>query len=544
MADHNHTPGSPAGPTDEAALGSTSGSDGMPASGSDGMPASGSIAESDGMPADGPADRTAAGSADRLTVEELIRFPALQLRVLAGHAGLGRSVSWAHVSELDDPTPWLLGAELIMTTGIAIPRSAARQRAYLERLDDAGVSALALSAQLHVPPLHRAFLAAAEERGMPVLEVPLAVPFIAVAQEVAAAVQEDARQRLGAQLQVFGALRWMASEDLGTATLFRRLERLSGYTVYLCTPQGRPLLPGVPVPDPGLLPRTAEAPPTIPGGFVLPVPAPGGPAGFLVALEREGARPAGLAVAQHIATVAALQVAMARHERETLRREGAEILAELLQDVLDPATARRRLIRLGLPDDELVLLAVRGVSDDGLLRALDDRPFLMLGRGDDRYVLGTAEAAAAVAGVPGVAAGVSRPFAAGTSLRVARREAVWAVSRAAESGQALVRYGDDTAGRWLPEDPAVLSALVEHVLGEVIRYDAAHDSHLLASVRTWMERDRRTEDAAAALHVHPNTLAYRLRRFTALTGRDLSSTGAFTEVWLAVRAAGQLGLTG
>lgn len=90
----------------------------------------------------------------------------------------------------------------------------------------------------------------------------------------------------------------------------------------------------------------------------------------------------------------------------------------------------------------------------------------------------------------------------------------------------------------------MLSALVEHVLGEVIRYDAAHDSHLLASVRTWMERDRRTEDAAAALHVHPNTLAYRLRRFTALTGRDLSSTGAFTEVWLAVRAAGQLGLTG
>ncbi|MEV4184037.1 helix-turn-helix domain-containing protein [Streptosporangium canum] len=58
-----------------------------------------------------------------------------------------------------------------------------------------------------------------------------------------------------------------------------------------------------------------------------------------------------------------------------------------------------------------------------------------------------------------------------------------------------------------------------------------------------LSANRRTEDAAAALHVHPNTLAYRLRRFTALTGRDLSSTGAFAEVWLAVRAAGQLGLT-
>jgi purine catabolism regulator len=321
--------------------------------------------------------------ATRVSVEDLVRSPALQLRVLAGEAGLSRSVSWAHVSELEDPTPWLLGAEVIMTTGLGVPRTAARQRAYLERLDDAGVSALALSAQLHVPPLHRAFLAAAEERGMPLLEVPLAVPFIAIAQEVAAAAQEDARQRLGAQLQVFGALRWLAAEDLDTATLFKRLERLSGYDVYLCTPQGRPLLPGVPVPALDVLPAQPDAPPTIPGGFVLPVPAPGGPAGYLVAFERGGARPAGLAVVQHIATVAALQVAMARHDRETLRREGAETLSELLQDVLDPMAARRRLARMGLSlDTETVLLVVKGAPDESLRRVLDDRPHLVLRRGD------------------------------------------------------------------------------------------------------------------------------------------------------------------
>jgi Regulator of polyketide synthase expression len=106
----------------------------------------------------------------------------------------------------------------------------------------------------------------------------------------------------------------------------------------------------------------------------------------------------------------------------------------------------------------------------------------------------------------------------------------------------LIHYGDDTTGRWLPDDRAALSALVEHVLGEVLRYDSGHGSHLLVSVRTWMERDRRTEDAAAALHIHPNTLAYRLRRFAELTGRELSSTAAFTEVWLAIQAAGQLGI--
>lgn len=481
-------------------------------------------------------------AADKLTVEDLLSYPALQLSVKAGRAGLGRSVSWAHASELADPTPWLLGAEVIMTAGLAVPRTAGGQRAYLERLDDAGVSALALSAQLHMPPLHDAFFDAAEDRGFPVLEVPLAVPFIAVSQEVAASVQEDARHRLGAQLQVFGSLRWLVAEDLDTPALLRRLESLSGYDVYLCTPQGRPLLPGVPTPDPGVLPASVDAPPTIPGGFVLPVPAPGGPAGFLVAHERQGAQPAGLAVVQHIATVAALRLAMVRIERETLRREGAETLAELLQEVLDPEAARRRLARHAIEGDA-VLLVVRRTTDEALLRCLENRPHLLLTRGEDRYVLGAPELAEALGGLPDVAAGMSRPFAPGAALRVAQREALWAVSKAAESGRSVVRYGDDSTGRWLPDDPAVLTALVEHVLGEVLRYDAAHDAQLLVSARTWMERDRRTETAAAALHIHPNTLSYRLRRFGTLAGRDLTSTGALAEVWLAIQAAGTLGLT-
>lgn len=495
----------------------------------------------------------AASGTSPLSVGDLVRSPALQLRVLAGAAGLGRPVSWAHVSELEDPTPWLLGAEVIMTTGLAVPRSAARQRAYVHRLDDAGVSGLALSAQLHVPPLHRAFTTAADERGLPVLEVPLPVPFIAVAQEVAAAVQGDVRQRLGAQLQVFGALRWVASEDVAAAEVFRRLEQLSGYALYLCTPQRRPLLPGVPVPDErhhGLLPASAESPPTVPGGYVLPVPAPGGFAGYLLALERSGARHAGLAVVQHIATVAALQLAMLRQESETLRREGAETLAEMLAGLLDEGLARRRLARAGVPASAQVQLAVvRGhggpVDGDAVVRALQDSGagHLLLRQQRDLVVLAVAgaELAAALRGLEGTRAGASGAFPAGAPLDVPRREALWALARATDSAQPLVVYGRDTAGRWLAEDAGALRALVDHTVGPAARYDAQHGSALLRSVRTWMEQDRRTDAAARALHVHPNTLAYRLRRFETLTGRSLASTADLTEVWLALQAAGHLG---
>ncbi|MFI6058198.1 hypothetical protein [Streptomyces sp. NPDC051286] len=40
-----------------------------------------------------------------------------------------------------------------------------------------------------------------------------------------------------------------------------------------------------------------------------------------------------------------------------------------------------------------------------------------------------------------------------------------------------------------------------------------------------------------------SAMTYRLRRFGALADRDLASTGALAEVWLAIQAAGALGLT-
>jgi PucR family transcriptional regulator, purine catabolism regulatory protein len=484
-------------------------------------------------------------------VEDLLRSPALQLRLIAGEPGTGRRVAWAHVSELEDPTPWLFGSEMIMTTGIAIPASAARQRAYLERLDDAGVACLALSEQLHVPPLTDAFLAAAGQRGFPVVEVPLPVPFMAISQEVAAAVQAGTGQRLNAQLQVFGAVRWLAAGTLSTQEIFARLERLSGYRLYACTTQRGPLLDGVPVPPPDhakLIPGTPTSPPTVPGGYVLPVSGPRGTAGYILAVETDGATPAGVSVVQHIATVAALQLSMQAHERETLRREGAETLAEMLRGVLDTAVVTRRLAVHGFaPEARLMLAIVRpknpGTDGDAAVDTLAQGGFpqLVLRQEEDLFVLIPDDQAARAALASGATAvGTSLPFRAGASLRVARREAQWAITRAVESGRDAVSYGDDRTGRWLTSASADLQALVDDVLGAVTGYDDAHGGDLLPTIRTWLEHDRQTDKAAGALHIHPNTLLYRVRRFEQITGRSLASTEGLAETWLALRAAATL----
>jgi purine catabolism regulator len=369
-----------------------------------------------------------------------------------------------------------------------------------------------------MPRLTRAVLATADERGFPLLEVPLSVPFMAIAQEVAAAVQADSTQRLNAQLQVFGAVRWLTSGELDEAQVFARLSRLSGLRLYVCSVAGAPLFPGVPVPPPDLrhlLPTVPDAPPTVPGGFVLPIPVAGGPAGYLLAMEQPGVANAGLAVVQHMATVAALQLTMRRHGEEILRREGAETLADLLQGDHPPEVVTRRLTRAGFrrgtPLQLVVLRASAGVvDDDRVARALADAGLrhLLLNTRDATYLLSRSgpELAEVLAGIPDLRAGASRPFALGTLLGLARREALWAAARAGDAGLAFVAYGSDAIGRWTVEDAASLRSLVTSVLGAAQAYDAEHDGELVRTVQTWLERERQTAPAATALHIHPNTL--------------------------------------
>jgi purine catabolism regulator len=242
--------------------------------------------------------------------------------------------------------------------------------------------------------------------------------------------------------------------------------------------------------------------------------------------------------------VAALQLSMLAHEREMLRREGAETLAEMLQGVLDRPVVARRLAAKGFAAGAALLLAVirprqKTADVDRVADALADAglPCLILRQQDELFVLvhDDDRARGALTGALDAAVGLSRAFPADASLAVARREALWALDRAVEAGRDVVSYGDDRTGRWLTSDSADLRALVEQVLGAVIDYDAAHASDLVTSVRVWLEHDRQTDRAAAALHIHPNTLLYRVRRFEQISGRSLASTESLAEVWLALR---------
>ena len=57
------------------------------------------------------------------------------LELAAGEDGADAPVRWVHISELPDPTPWLSGGELLLTTGIQLDTDE-RQREFVRLLAD------------------------------------------------------------------------------------------------------------------------------------------------------------------------------------------------------------------------------------------------------------------------------------------------------------------------------------------------------------------------------------------------------------------------
>ena len=62
-----------------------------------------------------------------VSLEWLLAQHDLGLRLVAG-VPTRESLTWAHASDLVDPTPWLTGGELILTTGLSQLDEAAQRQ--------------------------------------------------------------------------------------------------------------------------------------------------------------------------------------------------------------------------------------------------------------------------------------------------------------------------------------------------------------------------------------------------------------------------------
>ena len=341
---------------------------------------------------DVPAERTRREPArSMLTVAE----PARRARPRARRSTAGaaeRRIRWVHISELEDPTPFLSGGELLLTTGHQPderPPGSASSSACSPTRDAAG---LGFGTGFDHAELPEALVEEARARELPLFEIPYEMPFIALTECAFTKLVNErllgarARDRGPRPARGPGARR--ARSRRGDAR-DRRVGRRRGAAARRPRPRARPpsrrsaasrqaAVAAIRAEvsersEAGRQAMFVAEDGTLAGRAVaVPVPIGGsGPRGHWLVVARRSGKVGDLErlIARQAAMVVALELMRERAVGETERRLAGDVLAEALGGNLGADELRGRLQPFGIDGRVAVLLFE-------LERAADDAEML------------------------------------------------------------------------------------------------------------------------------------------------------------------------
>ena len=501
-----------------------------------------------------------------LTVRDLVSTPDLGLALLTEGPGVDRPVTWVHVSELRDPTPFLSGGEMLLTTGLVFAANLDADE-YVRRLSDANVVGLGFGIGLSHRAVPADLLAAARRHGLPILEVPKQTPFIAISRAVCEALAADEFAAVTKTFTAQQALTKAALSTAGPERLARLLAQQVGGWVVLLDPAGAPIAAS---------PETARSKVAalVPEMKVLAAHRGTVSSGFplgadTVSLQSVGTgqrgraflavgRPGPLAPAERHLVNAAVMLLTIRLEQSSSTDAGlGKLRSAVLRLVLSGHSELARPIAeqfsTGLPKEPVTVLVATGdITDIGaqlddphppapgmLVAQLGEELVVLVSGGPDAAaecatrieLAGLARGGPAAGGViVGISGSTTYP-----ALAVAHRQALQANAFGGRTGRAVTTF-DEIA---MPGITAMLGpdearAFAESLLAPLIAHDLAGRGDLVNSLRAWLSHHGQWDPSAAALGVHRHTLRHRITTVGELLGRDLDSPGTRSELWLAL----------
>ncbi|WP_347353844.1 PucR family transcriptional regulator [Intrasporangium sp.] len=491
----------------------------------------------------------------------------LGLTVLSGHVGLRHEISWAHTSELVDPTPWLDGGELLLTLGLSLPVDQVGRDEYVARLARAGLAGLAFDTGMVHEQVPAEVVAAGDRYGLPVLAVSARTSFIAISKRIITTLNAD---RVN-EVALISQHQDRVAEGALTAGPVGALEALSaalGVTTALVDPAGRVVRAcGTGLPQLEAQLRVVWARPRRP---VSMTHADDSGILMLQTLDTDQPSPMALAVwasrplsqherllVSHAVTVLALATRTSRSVR-TIERRVREAAFRVLLAGDDPA--HDDLVEsFGFGEGQpLVVLVLTGTDQVGELLPVVERQLVRTGV---THLVTTAGhevvVAAAVGNAARLATGLQsaarkalglRPVV-GTSGSVGVRElrsglaqarAAALTAAAQESRRADYTSLGLTALLLGSQTDEALEVVCDSVLGPLEDYDRSHGGGLVKALDAYLHHCGHWGRAADEAGIHRHTLRRKVRLAASLLDRDLDSLSGMAEVWLTLQARARL----
>lgn len=488
------------------------------------------------------------------TLRDLLADSSLGVHLAVG-GDVDHPIRWVHVTELADASPYLQGDELVLTAGVWQGRGTSA-RDFVAALTSrmvAGIGYGLLRRDERVPP---ALVKACQREGVPLFVVPVDTPFVAISQWFVARVTEEHEAALRRTLQLTRDLLTAAdatSTNSALTSIAKLLRIVTGHDVWIGDTTGRTLASvGVNTPEGSAL-ALAEPDYNGDGWSVRRLPTPHPPA--TVVAVRATSDPEVNGCIEAALPVVGLVLARERAVRETERRVAGEAVSLVLAGQWDAAAARLQSYGLNPQRPMLAISCVVPAGEPSLARAERWRESSRLDgviarQGDELLLILDAQRAQNCGGPVQVASSLAATIGAlatgagglagdvtGLRRSIVQAQQAGALARRAGGGAVLSHQQQGHHAFLLAlQDHDVLSTFRETVLADLESYDTAHASGLVDTLAAFLNCGGHWQQTADALHLHVNTVRYRLEKVEKLTGKYLNVTGDRVDLWLALQA--------
>jgi purine catabolism regulator len=484
-----------------------------------------------------------------LRLADLLAEEPFGLELLSGGPeAAAREVRGAHAVEVDAPARWLGRDWIMLTTGVRLRGNADAQRELVPQLEAGGASALGFGVGLGFKRVPPALVEVARERDFPVFAVPYETPFREIIHFVDSALtsgEEQVFRRLTAlQRYLVDALRKPQPERA-------MVDRLSGFldaSVMLLDAEGRPeIVAGKPPVDELLRAVCAEPPGLleleVAGWHAVATPVGQTTRRLVLASPRSGfiaklAKPAAEATAPLLAAMARLS--------EVVRDQEHAVKGALLEEALErveardplPLAARAAAFGLDFSEPARMIVIQSPLDLSGIRRQVVARlerehmPHLAQPRDGALTLLvqGPKEKiAATVDELADVAIGIGRPVTAIVDAHHSLRDAELAVRR----DERVMWFEDFDLATFMVSEiaPERLDPKVDEILSVLRAHPPLHEA-----LSAYFAHDLDIAATAASLHMHRNSLRYRLARAEQVLGRSLKQPATIAAVHIALVA--------
>ncbi|MFD9410586.1 helix-turn-helix domain-containing protein [Streptomyces sp. NPDC059989] len=508
-----------------------------------------------------------------LPLATLLADPELGLEQIAGPVD-DRLIGTAGTTEVEDPAPYLIGGELLLTAGVRLPQTAEGIDAYVRGVVGAGAAALGFGVAPVYDEVPPDLITACERHALPLLRVPVATPFVAIGRSLYGSMAEASTRDLRQISQAQSGLASAAARPEAIPAVLQQLSTHLGAWTVLIDAHGRELFSAGARPDPAVrqqlldlavrtmarsrLTKAGRAqPPTAAAEHhagsrltVHTLPGRDGRAGPLVVGIAATAQPT--VVHRSVTGVATVLLSLLTSPRHALGTDtaGAGALVRLMLGA-PPAAVAPALLPPDAPrggrwvvvhghrarpeagptaagDGDPVQLAALGTALGTSYLDLDGDALRALVPGG-RAIEAEGEAAARL----GWTLGFSAPVAT-IDLPVADTQAERALRRALAAREPVVHHRVEEQSVHGIVNAADATALARARFAPLDSAPPPGPAVLLATLRTWLSLHCSWDQTAAALQVHRNTVRHRIGRVAELLETDVQDPDVRMELWFAL----------